>query len=121
MNIEELREYCLSIKGASESFPFDEQNLVFKVMGKMFALTDISPKDGVFFVVLKCDSEYALDLRSEYEAIEPAFHFNKKYWNSILLSGDVPKSLIQDLIKHSVDEVLKKLSKKLQAEYNESE
>ena len=121
MNIESLRKYCLSMKGATECFPFDDENLVFKVLDKMFALIPLNPDEGEFYVCMKCDSEFALELREKYEGIAPAYHFNKKYWNMVYLDSDVPESLILELIDHSVQEVVKKLPKKVQLEYLNSE
>lgn len=117
MNIESLREYCITIKGATECFPFDDENLVFKVLGKMFALIPLNPNESEFYTCVKCDPEYAIELREKYEGIAPAYHFNKKYWNMIYLDSDVPESLIKELIDHSVQEVLKKLPKRVQTEY----
>ncbi|MGN1263743.1 MAG: MmcQ/YjbR family DNA-binding protein [Prevotella sp.] len=115
MNIETAREYCLSKKQSEESFPFDETTLVFKVMGKMFAMLMLDKPD---MIVLKCDAEYALDLREHYAAVEPAFHFNKKYWNQIHFNMDVDDGLLMTLIDHSLDEVVKKFTKKMREEYN---
>ena len=117
MDIEFLRKYCLSAKGASESFPFDDENLVFKILNKMFALIPLNPDEGKFDIFLKCDPEYALELRDKYEGVAPAYHFNKKYWNMVYINSDVPESLILELIDHSLQEVLKKLPKKVQQEY----
>ena len=114
MNVEQVREYCLSLKAATESFPFDDTSLVFKVMGKMFALLDLESAD---YIALKCEPEYALELRDKYSAINPAFHFNKKHWNSVVLDGDADGALIRHLIKHSYDEVIKKFTKKMRTEY----
>jgi len=118
MNIEELREYCLSVKGAEESFPFNETTLVFKVMGKMFTYVDIAPKDGVFKVNMKSDPEYSAELREKYVGINRGVHTTGLMWHAIYLGSDVPNSLIKELIIHSVNEVIKKLPKKKQAEYN---
>lgn len=115
MNVEKAREYCLSKKGATECLPFDDTSLVIKVMGKMFALIDL---DGANTIMMKCDPEYALELRERYNAIDGAFHFNKKYWNQILFDGDADDKLIEHLIDHSYEEVLKKFTKKLRAEYD---
>ncbi len=115
MNIEDVREYCMSLKGATEGFPFDDTSLVFKVMGKMFALLDL---ESANYIALKCDPEYALELRERYNAIQGAFHFNKKYWNSVLLDSDADDELIRHLIKHSYEEVIKKFTKKMRAEYD---
>lgn len=120
MNIEEVREYCLSIKGASECMPFDDTVLVYKVMDKMFACMSLDAREEGFSVALKCDPEKAMQLREHYEGIYPGYHFNKKYWNSIYLESDVPDELIKELIHHSVDEVIKKLPKKKQEEYKQS-
>lgn len=117
MNIEELREYCLQIKGATESFPFDDTTLVFKVMGKMFAYIGLEPKDGEFFVNMKCDPQKSEVLRQEYEGVRPGYHTSKKMWNSVYLHSDVPDMVIEELVQHSVEEVIKKLPKKQQAEY----
>lgn len=117
MNIEELREYCLSKKGASESFPFTDDILVFKVMNKMFAVIWLEPRDDGFSVIVKCNPDKAIELRDQYESVCPGYHFNKKYWNSIYLQGDMPDDEIKHWIDHSVDEVIKKLPKKLQIEY----
>jgi Phosphopantothenoylcysteine synthetase/decarboxylase len=109
MNIEEIRDYCLSKRCVSESFPFDEDNLVFKVIDKMFALVNLENPD---YIILKCDSEYAVELREKYNGIEGAFHFNKKYWNRIYLRGDVNSELVTSLIDHSYEEVIKKFTRK---------
>lgn len=114
MDIEEARAYCLSKKGCEEGFPFDEETLVFKVMGKMFAVLLLDKPD---MIVLKCDAERAEQLRSEYSGVEPAFHFNKKYWNQISFCSDVSDSLLRSLIDHSLDEVVKKFTRKMKEEY----
>ena len=117
MNIEEFREYCLSIKGSTESLPFLGHNtLVFKVMDKMFAYTPLEPKDGVFRANLKCDPEKSIELREKYSGITQT-DFKTPMWNLVSLESDVPDDLIKELIQHSVDEVIKKLSKKNQKEY----
>lgn len=117
MNIEEFREHCLSVKGATESFPFDDTTLVFKVMDKMFAYIGLDPKDGEFFANMKCKPEWSEELRVEYEGVQPGYHTSKKMWNSVYLHSDLPDSLIIELINHSVDEVIAKLPKKKQEEY----
>jgi predicted DNA-binding protein (MmcQ/YjbR family) len=118
MNIEEAREACLSIKGTAETFPFGDDVLVYKVMDKMFAYMGLDPKDGEFWLNMKCDPERAIELREYYSGIIPGYHSNKKHWNTIVLESDVPDALIVELIQHSVDEVIKKLPKVKQAEYN---
>lgn len=117
MNLEEVREYCLSVKGASECFPFDETTLVFKVMGKMFAYMSIEVSEEGFRINLKCEPEKAIELREKYNGIIPGFHANKKYWNTIYLDSDVPDRELRKLIEHSVEEVIKKLPRKQQDEY----
>lgn len=119
MNIEDLREYCLSVKGAEECFPFDEDTLVFKVMNKMFAYLSLTKRiDDTFWISLKCDPEKAIELRERYEAVTPGYHSNKKYWNTVSLEGDMPDDEIKLWISHSVEEVIKKLPKKQQDIYN---
>jgi predicted DNA-binding protein (MmcQ/YjbR family) len=113
MNIEELREYCLSKKGATEHFPFDETTLVFKVMGKMFALTDL---EGPLSLNLKCDPEKAIDLREKYPSVQPGYHMNKKHWNSVSIDGSVDDKLICQWIDHSYKLIVKSLSNKLKSE-----
>lgn len=120
MNIEEVREYCLSVKGAIECMPFDDTTLVFKVMDKMFACMGLEPMADGFAVIVKCEPEKAIQLREEYTGIRPGYHFNKKHWNSVYLESDVSETLIKELINHSVDEVILKLPKKKQEEYRNS-
>jgi len=115
MNVEELRDYCLSLKGVTESFPFDDVSLVFKVLNKMFALIPIDAPE--LSIALKCDPEKAIELREEYSCIEPAYHFNKKYWNTIYLNRQMSDECIKFWIRHSIDEVLKKFPKQVQREY----
>lgn len=117
MNIEELREYCLSVKGAEESFPFDETVLVFKVMGKMFAFTGLDAPEGRFAVALKCDPDRSVILREQYGGIGPSHYGNSLLWNSVEIQSDVSDELIRELIDHSVEEVLKKLPRKKREEY----
>jgi predicted DNA-binding protein (MmcQ/YjbR family) len=126
MNIEEAREACIAIKGAVESFPFGDDTLVYKVMGKMFAYISLESKDGEYRLNLKCDPEKTVELREHYTGIRPCCHFfcsnsNKKYWNAIVIESDVPDGLIRELIQHSVDEVIKKLPKVKQEEYHHPE
>ena len=115
MNIEKAREYCLAKKGCEESFPFDEETLVFKVMGKMFAVLMLEKPD---MIVLKCDADYAVELREKYIAVEPAWHFNKKYWNQIHFNSDANDELLYNLIDHSLNEVVKKFTRKMKEAYN---
>jgi len=118
MNIETFRDYCLSIKGATESCPFLDSNiLVFKVMEKMFAYINIAPKNGDFKVSMKCNPEKSEKLRDMYTGITHGDHTKTNKWNAIYLESDVPDNLIKELISHSVDEVIGKLPKKKQIEY----
>jgi predicted DNA-binding protein (MmcQ/YjbR family) len=100
MNIEILRDYCLSKDGAKETFPFGDDTLVFKRDEKIFALANL---DGEPTVNLKCDPDYALELRERYSCVIPGYHMNKKHWNTILLDGSVPDKLVFDWIDHSFD------------------
>lgn len=109
MNIESIREYCLSKSGVTESLPFNDTALVFKIMGKMFALLDLSEDERG--ITLKCDPDLALELREQYPEVTPAWHFNKKHWNSIDLRGNISNNLIMDLIDHSYNIVVKSLPK----------
>jgi predicted DNA-binding protein (MmcQ/YjbR family) len=115
MNIEEFRAYCLSKKGTSEETPFDELTLVFKVMGKMFSLTNM---EGPFIVNLKCDPELAIELRERYPAVRVGYHMNKKHWNTIDIDGSVNDGLLKDWIDHSYELVVNKLTRKLKDELN---
>ena len=114
MNIEEFRDYCISKKYVTESFPFDETTLVFKVANKMFALSGLEHQPAT--VNLKCDPERAIELREEYSEVIEGFHMNKKLWNTITIEGNIPKTLIIELIDHSYDLVVKGMTKKLQKE-----
>jgi predicted DNA-binding protein (MmcQ/YjbR family) len=117
MNLETFYEYCLSKKGVTEHFPFDEDTLVFKVGGKMFALSSLSQwEKGNPSVNLKCDPERAQELRAEYDAINPGFHMSKVHWNTIAVNQDVPATLLKELIDHSYELVFKSLTKKIQNE-----
>lgn len=115
MDVETIREYCLSKKGVTESFPFDDTSLVMKVMNKMFALIDLEEANSI---TLKCDPERAIELREHYSGIDGAYHFNKKYWNSVQFDADVDDRLIKELVDHSFEEVIKKFTRKLRAEYD---
>ena len=108
MHIEELRNYCLSKKGATEAFPFDETTLVFKVLGKMFALTDT---EGEFSINLKCDPKNAIELREHYPSVRPGYHMSKKHWNTISPAELMDDSLIFSWVDDSYDLVVSKLTK----------
>ncbi|WGH76938.1 MmcQ/YjbR family DNA-binding protein [Tenacibaculum tangerinum] len=117
MNIEQLHTYCTSKKGVTEHFPFDEVTLVFKVMGKMFALVGLDRwEQGETKINLKCNPERALELRSEYDGINPGFHMSKKHWNTVTLNNDVSDAFAFELIDHSYELVVKGLTKKLKEE-----
>lgn len=116
MDIETIRDYCLAKKGTTEGFPFGEDFLVFKVMGKMTACIKLECPD---LITLKCDPDYALELRDHYPGVEGVYHFNKKYWNQVSLKGDIDDKMILHLIDHSYEEVIKKFTRKLKQEYNE--
>lgn len=119
MDIETFRTHCLAVKGATESTPFLNHNvLVFKVMGKMFCMIPLEPKDGVYRADLKCNPEYTLELRERYHGITPAHVPTTLLWHRITLESDVSDKLIIELIAHSVQEVIRKLPRKKQAEYN---
>ncbi len=100
MDIESLRDYCISRKGATESFPFGEDTLVFKANDKIFALVNL---DGELSINLKCDPVLALELRERYTAVTPGYHMNKKHWNTVMLDGSVPDKEVFSWIDHSYD------------------
>ena len=110
MNIEAFRDLCLSLPGTTEEFPFGEDTLVFKVAGKMFALTDIELFDSIN---LKCDPEKAVELRERYDGVLPGYHMNKKHWNTVLTDGSLPDKLLKELILDSYELVKAGLPKKL--------
>ena len=121
MNIEDYLNFCLSKKAVTEHFPFDKDTLVFKVGGKMFALSSLSAwENGTPSANLKCDPEKALELRAEYSDIEPGYHMSKVHWNTVKINGELPDSLVKQLIVDSYDLVLASLPKKLQKEILES-
>lgn len=109
MHIEEYRDYCLSFPGVTEEFPFDSETLVFKVYGKMFALTGV---ENFSSINLKCDPEKAEELREKYAAVKPGWHMNKKHWNTVLMDGSIPDTHVKEWIKDSYDLVLKGISLK---------
>jgi len=117
MNIEAFHAYCMSKKGVEETFPFDEQTLVFKVMGKMFALTGLEYAD--FRVNLKCDPDWAIELREQYPDIQAGWHMSKKHWNTVYFEQELEDKFLCELIDHSYDLVVKGFTKKLRAEWEE--
>jgi predicted DNA-binding protein (MmcQ/YjbR family) len=109
MDIESFRAYCLKKKGVTEEFPFGEAVLVFKVMGKMFALTDVETFESVN---LKVDPEKGAELREAYPAVQPGYHMNKKHWNTVLMDGSLPDKLVREWIDDSYALVASKLTKR---------
>lgn len=110
MDIEKIWEYCSKKNGVSESFPFNETTLVFKVGNKIFALLDV---EKFFGINLKCDPEKAIELREQYSGISGAYHMSKKHWNTVSINEGVPNALIYELIDHSYELVFKSLPKKI--------
>jgi predicted DNA-binding protein (MmcQ/YjbR family) len=115
MDIESFRNYCLSKKMASESLPFGEDTLVFKVVDKIFALTDITLFESVN---LKCDPEQAVLLRERYPAVQPGYHMNKRHWNTILMDGTIADRQLEQWIDDSYHLVVNKLPKKVREQHN---
>jgi predicted DNA-binding protein (MmcQ/YjbR family) len=115
MNIEELYEFCISLKGAAGNFPFDDVSLVIKVEGKMFALIPLDEPE--LQITLKCDPGKSVELRENYSCVESAYHFNKKYWHTIYLNREMKDEEVKGWIRHSVDEVMKKLPKHVRNAY----
>lgn len=114
MNVEELREFIISKPGVTESFPFNDTALVFKVMDKMFALLDLS--EEARGISLKCDPELAIELRARYPEVTPAWHFNKVHWNGVAIDGNIPDAKLFEFVNHSYILVVSSLTKKKQAE-----
>ena len=117
MNIEEFHQYCITKPGVEETFPFGPETLVFKVMGKVFAITGLDSDE--FTVNLKCDPSRALELREEHPEVQPGFHMNKKHWNTVHFEGELEEKLLLELIDHSYNLVVKGLPKKLREELEE--
>ncbi len=117
MFAEEIRKHCIAKKGVAESFPFDEETLVFKVMNKMFCLMNLVPPVSVN---VKCEPEKAVELRELYEGVEPGFHMNKKHWNTIQTELITDVKLIYEWIDDSYELVVKGLSKKEKEALNEN-
>ncbi|MDX1685671.1 MAG: MmcQ/YjbR family DNA-binding protein [Saprospiraceae bacterium] len=118
MNVEEFRDYCLQKRKVTEEFPFDENTLVFKVSGKMFALTGLNNES--FRVNLKCDPQRAVDLRERYpQSIDPGYHMNKKHWNTVHFEEGLSDTILRELIDHSYELVIRGLTKKVREQYFE--
>lgn len=113
MNIEEYRDYCLQKKGVSEEFPFDADILVFKVGGKIFALTDVN---SFASINLKCDPEKAVELREQFPEVRPGYHMNKKHWNTVDVNGSLSDKQIKEWIDHSYQLVVQSLPAKTRKE-----
>jgi predicted DNA-binding protein (MmcQ/YjbR family) len=119
MTIDLYYDYCLSKKGVTEHFPFDEDTLVFKVGGKIFALSSISEwENGTPKINLKCNPEKAETLRAEYDDIQPGYHMSKIHWNTITINNEISDTFAKELIDHSYALVFKSLTKKIQEEIN---
>ena len=114
MDIIAARDYCLSLKGAEEDTPFGPDWIVFRVMGKMFACIDLNRPTCI---TVKCEPDYAGELRERYDGIEPAWHFNKRHWNQVWFDRDVDDELVRRLIRHSLDEVVRKMTRKQREAY----
>jgi predicted DNA-binding protein (MmcQ/YjbR family) len=114
MNIEELHSYCLSLKGAEETFPFDDTTMVMKVGGKMFALIPLDTVETS--ISLKCDPEKALQLRDEFPCVRPGYHLSKKHWNTVYMDGAISEELLKQWIVDSYELVIAGLPKKQRAE-----
>lgn len=110
MHIEQLRDFCINLSTVTEEFPFDNDTLVFKVAGKMFALTSLSKPTSVN---LKCDPEKAVEYRASYGAVNPGFHMSKTHWNTVAFNEDVDDKLLLQMVLDSYKEVVKGLPKKV--------
>lgn len=110
MDIEQLREYCLSKKQVEETTPFGPDTLVYKVGGKLFLLFGLD-EEGLRFNV-KCDPDKAIELREEFSCVLPGYHMNKKHWNTIVVDGSVSNKQLKEWIDHSYDLVVESLSGK---------
>ncbi|MCF7559945.1 MmcQ/YjbR family DNA-binding protein [Sabulilitoribacter multivorans] len=115
MNIEQLQSYCLSKKATTEEFPFDEDTLVYKVLGKMFVIAPLKKwESGEATITLKGDPEYVVQLREQYSSVYPGPYVSNKHWNTIdIYKGELKPQLILELIDHSYDMVVKGMTKKL--------
>ena len=115
MDIESIRMYCILKKAVTECMPFDDKMLAFKVVGKIFALADLEAHP--LRLNLKCDPEKAIDLRERFESVRPGYHSNKKHWNTIEVNGEIPAEALYELIDHSYNLVITKLTKKVREKY----
>lgn len=106
MNIEEVREYCISLADVTESFPFNDTALVFKAAGSIYAILDLSEDERG--ISLKCDPELAIELREQYPEVSPAWHLNKKHWNGVSLKGNISDKHLKEWIRHSYSLIVNK-------------
>jgi len=109
MNLESLRDYCMELPGVTEELPFGPDTLVFKVMGKMFALTSLD--SSAFSFNVKCDPEKAEELRASYTDVLPGYHMSKKHWNTVRVTGSISSELLFSWLKDSYDLVANTLTK----------
>lgn len=114
MNVDEIRDYCLSKNNVTEDMPFGESVLVFRIGGKIFLLTDIEAE--TISINLKCDPARSLELRETYPDIKPGYHMNKKHWNTVVCDGSLSRSMLLELIDHSYDLIFSSLSAKVRQE-----
>jgi predicted DNA-binding protein (MmcQ/YjbR family) len=117
MDLEHFMQWCNAKKGVTEEFPFGENILVYKVMGKMFALTDVDQFESVN---LKVEPEQGILLQEEYAAVQPGYHMNKKHWITVVMDGSVPNRLLQQWIDNSYNLVVSGLTKKQQIALKEA-
>ncbi len=118
MNIESIRSFCLLKKGITEEFPFGEDTLVYKVMGKIFLMASL---DGELSLNLKCDPEKATEWREEFPCVTPGYHMNKKHWNTVIVDGTVSDRQVREWIDHSYEQVVQKLTIKQKKELDQLE
>ena len=116
MNVEDIRAYCLSKPGTTESFPFDNETLVLKVMNKIFAIIPLEATE--LSISLKCDPERVIELREMYTGVRPGWHLNKPHWNSVVADGSFTESDLMEWIDHSYDLIVASLPRKLKEELN---
>jgi predicted DNA-binding protein (MmcQ/YjbR family) len=117
MFLDEVRKYCLKKKGVAEELPFGDDNPVYKVLGKIFLIASLTPP---ITINLKCDPEKAIDLRERHSEIQPGYHMNKRYWNTIDLEGALSDKLILEMIDHSYELVVAGLKKSDKEKLNKS-
>ena len=110
MRADELRAYCLSFPGAAETFPFGSETSVFKVAGKMFALSQLGQEP--LRISLKCEPALAEQLRQIHPAVLPGYHLNKRHWNTVIVDGSLPEQQVKDMVEDSYDLVVSRLPAK---------